>query len=346
LIPCFKVGLKCKIILSGDPFQLSPTVHCKVASGMGLSLSLQERLMKLPLYESGLYCVMTRLTNNYRSHKALLDVPSELFYEGQLRACALNRESDASIKFNKGNDRFPMLFHDVHNGKQWASLLHNDTPSFQNQAEASEIVKICLRLCGDDSLDVEPKDVAVITPFRAQVLLIRQTLRDVKDGKYNYGLVNVGQVEDLQGQESRIVIVSSVLTASQGGKKVGFMQDPFKFNVAVTRAKSLLIVCGKMSFLEGSGESFWSVLIDHCRGNGSITHSAGYVGNDAEEKNNKKVDEASFLSAELDKLEGDFGINLLIANSKRLCLGLKSEEDKYNLALRGYTDSPEWRITI
>ena len=106
-------------------------------------------------------------------------------------------------------------------------------------------------------------------------------LRAVVDGVYNYGVVNVGQVEDLQGQESRVVIVSSVLTAFDGGssekkKKIGFMKDPFKFNVAVSRAQALLIVCGKMEFLEGKGEeeknnedveTYWKLLIEHCRQN-------------------------------------------------------------------------------
>ena len=66
LIPCLAVGTVCSIILSGDPKQLSPIIQSQAANQLGLSLSLQERLMGLNLYAKGEFCCSTRLFNNYR----------------------------------------------------------------------------------------------------------------------------------------------------------------------------------------------------------------------------------------------------------------------------------------
>ena len=258
-------------------------------------------------------------------------------------------------KLGGEGNKFPMLFHDVHDGNQWAALLQNDTPSYQNVREAEEIVKIVVELCSEESLDVVVTDIAVVTPFRAQVLLIRNLLRDVNDGKLNYFGVNVGQVEDLQGQEARIVIVSSVLSKWEGREEgeegeegegrgaalrrgerpLGFLGNPSKFNVAISRAKSLLIVVGKMDFLyDEQHGSYWRLLIEHCRRNKAITRKGGGRRKRQEEEEEEKGEEKHF------------GISKLIENAKEMALGGKSNDDMYGLALRGYSDSPEWRITI
>jgi hypothetical protein len=74
-------------------------VRSGLAGSFGLALSLQERLMALPLYGGGANTqtstfsnssvphssrCYTRLTENYRSHRVLLEVPSRLFYSGSL----------------------------------------------------------------------------------------------------------------------------------------------------------------------------------------------------------------------------------------------------------------------
>lgn len=68
------------------------------------------------------------------------------------------------------------------------------------------------------------------------------------------GSIRVGTVDDLQGQEERIIFISTVLSKPEtlppllGGKDadihLGFWRNPKRFNVAVTRAKALLVVLG------------------------------------------------------------------------------------------------------
>ena len=84
-------------VLCGDPQQLGPTVRSPVAAGAGLAASLLERLIHAHSCGSvavqlqdrdGRAPATSMLMANYRSHASLLDLPSKLFYQGQLMAAA------------------------------------------------------------------------------------------------------------------------------------------------------------------------------------------------------------------------------------------------------------------
>lgn len=93
-----------------------------------------------------------------------------------------------------------------------------------------------------------------------QVKKIRLLLRE-----RNLGAVRVGTVDDFQGQEARIIFISTVLSRpadtplAAGHSKpwappslgdvaadpaVGFFRNPNRFNVAITRAQALMVVLG------------------------------------------------------------------------------------------------------
>ena len=73
------------------------------------------------------------------------------------------------------------------------------------------------------------------------------------------GGIRVGTVDDMQGQEARIVFISTVLSKPEtlppvvsgrdGDLHLGFWRNPRRFNVAITRAKALLVVLGHPSVL-------------------------------------------------------------------------------------------------
>lgn len=84
-----------------------------------------------------------------------------------------------------------------------------------------------------------PEDVAVITPYAAQVKLLKQLLSD--DG------VEVKSVDGFQGREKEAVVFSAVRANARGG--VGFLSDKRRLNVALTRAKRGLVVVGNAATL-------------------------------------------------------------------------------------------------
>lgn len=89
------------VTLAGDPKQLGPVIHSKLARDGGLNLSLLERLATSMPYSaadttatvgsggaSPAMGLIVKLVRNYRSHSCLLKLPSQMFYGGELQACA------------------------------------------------------------------------------------------------------------------------------------------------------------------------------------------------------------------------------------------------------------------
>ena len=100
----------------------------------------------------------------------------------------------------------------------------------------------------------------MITPYRRQVQKIRNKLK-----KEGYQDVMVGSTEEFQGQERRVIIVSTVRSSPEyvttdSQYKLGFLANPKRFNVAITRAKSLLIIIGNPHIL--SQDPDWRTLLD------------------------------------------------------------------------------------
>lgn len=88
-----------------------------------------------------------------------------------------------------------------------------------------------------------------------------------------FGAVNVGTVANFQGQEQDVIIISTVLhnlkwleenkKSSQFGTLKAKIGDVKSFNVAITRAKSFLLVLGNAAFLQECNSS-WRHLLEYC----------------------------------------------------------------------------------
>ncbi|CAL5339672.1 unnamed protein product [Camellia sinensis] len=226
------------VVLAGDPMQLGPVVYSKDAKVFGLRKSYLERHFECEYYHNRDESFITKLVRNYRCHPAILHVPSKLFYRQKLLAC---KEDTSSLKCWLSllpNKEFPVLFI----GIQGCDEREGNDPSWFNRIEASKVVDIVKKLRGSEGLREE--DIGVIAPYRQQVVKITKVLES-----FDMGSVKVGSVEQFQGQEREVIIVSTVRsTAKHNGFDktycLGFLSNPRRFNVAVTRAKSLLIIVG------------------------------------------------------------------------------------------------------
>lgn len=83
-------------------------------------------------------------------------------------------------------------------------------------------------------LRIGPSDVLVVTPYNAQVNLLKQTLTPT---------ARVGTVDKFQGQEAPVCLISMV--TSSGNELPRNIEFPFsvnRLNVAISRAKALCAV--------------------------------------------------------------------------------------------------------
>ncbi|NXN43086.1 SDE3 helicase, partial [Rhinoptilus africanus] len=274
-----------QLVLAGDPQQLGPVLRSPLAIEHGLGISLLERLMlHNPLYKksSGGYDLqfVTKLLWNYRSHEAILRIPNELFYDSELKACE-SIELDVRSLYCAWDELpkkgFPIIFHGVCGEDQREAK----SPSFFNTAEVEVLVHYLKKLLQSRGKggcpSVSPKEVGIISPYRKQVEKIwkavtsldpvLRTLPDIK-------LLKVGSVEEFQGQERRVILISTVRSCSEYLEldqtfKLGFLKNPKRLNVAITRAKALLIVVGNPAVL--SKDQHWQRFLRYCREEGGYT---------------------------------------------------------------------------
>jgi len=88
-------------------------------------------------------------------------------------------------------------------------------------------------------------DVAIISPYRAQVQYLRQRLKQSAFFKPFRHNIAVNTVDGFQGQERDIVFISLVRANDEG--QIGFLGDLRRMNVAITRARMKLIIMGDAS---------------------------------------------------------------------------------------------------
>ena len=103
--------------------------------------------------------------------------------------------------------------------------------------------------------------ICVITPYSAQVSLIRTLLRGEKTSH-----VEVRTVDGFQGQEREVVILSLVRSNRRG--EVGFLRDHRRLNVAVTRARRHVTIIGDSGTV--SSDKFVASLLSHTEKHGEV----------------------------------------------------------------------------
>lgn len=257
-----------QIVMAGDPKQLGPVLQSQLAKCHGLQESFLERLTNREPYKRDNrkfrdHCgfdpaLVTMLRTNYRSHESIIKVSSDLFYHSELRAAGDTIETRKFVGASfLPNPDIPVLFHGIE-GEQ---CQEEDSPSWFNPVEAFQAVSYLQKVYELDGVEVEPEDVGIVTPYRKQVDRIRRLVDAL-------GLerVKVGTVEEFQGSERDVIIISTV---KSGGSGLGFMSSEKRFNVAVTRAKSLLVVVGDPAVL--CQESCWAAFAEYCCRNGCYT---------------------------------------------------------------------------
>ncbi|XP_034028358.1 putative helicase mov-10-B.2 isoform X2 [Thalassophryne amazonica] len=267
------------LTLAGDPQQLGPIVRSPIARKHGMGVSLLERLMNdFKQYQKQEHrvnpCFMTKLLRNYRSHPDILRIPNDLFYEKELLPCAdeISRNSYCSWKHlpKKG---FPVIFHEV----VGLTKRESSSPSLFNGSEVEILMDYLKVLLQPESVPkISPEDIGIIAPYRKQVEKIQQALKNVGKVLKVSGkeALQVGTVEEFQGQERSVIMVSTVQSSHESietGKKfnLGFVNNKKRFNVAITRAKALLIVVGNPKVLES--DPTWKCFIQYCKDKGGYT---------------------------------------------------------------------------
>ncbi|MCB9788984.1 MAG: AAA family ATPase [Deltaproteobacteria bacterium] len=225
-----------RAILAGDPCQLPPTVIDPAVAREGLGVTLFERLQgRLGEGAASLLTVQRRMPVE------LMSFPSAALYQGRLTAdpsVAGQRLEDLAHVAADPLRPGPLCFIDTA-GKGFEERRGDDDPSVSNPGQAERTAREVRRLLGRG---VRAADLALITPYDAQARALRGLLGDA----VGQGL-EVGTVDGFQGREKDVVVVDLVRSNEDG--ELGFLRDVRRMNVALTRARRLLLVVGDSATL-------------------------------------------------------------------------------------------------
>ncbi|TFK72708.1 hypothetical protein BDN72DRAFT_293774 [Pluteus cervinus] len=240
--------LGCKqVVLVGDHQQLGPVIMNKKAARAGLTQSLFERLVLLgnrPI----------RLQVQYRMHPCLSEFPSNMFYEGTLQNGVTAPERlRRNVDFPWPVPDTPMFFYQNLGQEEISS----SGTSFLNRTEASNVEKIVTKFFKSG---VVPGQIGVVTPYEGQRSYIVNYMQFNGSLKKDlYKEVEVASVDAFQGREKDYIILSCVRSNEHQG--IGFLNDPRRLNVALTRAKYGVVILGNPKVL--SKHPLWHYLLTH-----------------------------------------------------------------------------------
>lgn len=243
-----------KLILAGDHCQLPPTVLSPEASARGLSVSLMERLVRRFGPDAS-----RLLTVQHRMNAAIMGFSNAEFYDGLLVAhegVAGHRLCDLPGVAHEPLTEAPVQFIDTA-GASYDEELEEDTGSRFNTQEAALAAKKVRALL---AAGLGAAHIGVITPYRAQVRLLRERLADVPG-------LEIDSVDGFQGREKEAIVVSLVRSNTEG--EIGFLQDTRRTNVALTRARRKLLVIGDSATL--ANDAFYQRMLTHFEGIGALS---------------------------------------------------------------------------
>jgi len=228
-----------RVIMAGDHCQLPPTLMSQQAMRGPLATTLMERIATTRP------SAVSLLTVQYRMHPDIMQFPSEWFYGGRLTA-APQLGLRSALDFDSA-----LIWFDTRKAG-WQEAEQTDGTSRYNLSEARFLVEqleayvdmMAVRKINDQRIDF-----GVISPYQAQIRLLRRLISRSKKLKPVRRWITVQTVDAFQGQERDVILISLVRANSEG--QIGFLQDLRRMNVAITRARHKVMIAGDAATLCG-----------------------------------------------------------------------------------------------
>ena len=247
---CWIALQKChRVILAGDHQQLPPTVKSPEAMRGGLARTLMETQAERHPESVKL------LTVQYRMNEELMRFSSDWFYGGRLVAAPEVRHRSLLDTLDT-----PLLWIESGSAEEFVAGSYGRI----NKAEAELTIRT---LCdyaariGIRRLVEERVDIGVISPYRAQVHYLRHLLKQERALRPLRAAITINTIDAFQGQERDVIIVSLVRANERG--EIGFLGDLRRMNVAITRARTKLIILGDSPTL--CRHRFYRELFSRCK---------------------------------------------------------------------------------
>ena len=226
-----------QIILIGDHQQLRPKPNdYQLATSCNLEVSLFERLVKNKL-------PFATLEVQHRMRPEIAQLICPHIYPSIINAPNVQQYADIrGIKHN--------VFFIDHNAVEDDISVELMSPS--NEFEAKFVIRLC---CHFIMQGYSPDQITILTMYSGQILKIKKMMQ-----KEVISRIRISSVDNFQGEENDIILLSLVRSNKDG--KIGFLKEPNRVCVALSRAKMGLYVIGNFTMLKKEGGTEWMNIIE------------------------------------------------------------------------------------
>ena len=242
-----------RVIFAGDHRQLPPTIKSPEAMHGGLDKTLMQYIVENKPRAVSL------LTVQYRMCDTIMQFPNREFYGGQLTSAPEVKyrgilDWDTAVEWVDPPPTPPVR----EGGEQRSTIERSEALpltgergeglsglSRVNPLEAQltlNTLQQYFEKIGKERILEERLDVGIISPYKAQVQLLRRLIKQDRWWRPFRSLITINTVDGFQGQERDIIVISLVRSNEQGD--IGFLRDLRRMNVAITRARMKLIIVG------------------------------------------------------------------------------------------------------
>ncbi len=189
------------------------------------------------------------LPRQYRMREPIGRVVSELFYEGKLIHEAPHPRMPLPWPFDRE--------------LVWVDTGAQDEYRDAQRSVANEFeVALCKDITSIIRRRVRKAKLAVIAMYNSQVNRLQSALKGIVPPE------DIESVDAFEGRESDGVILS--LVRSNDRAAIGFLNDPNRVNVAISRAKKLLVIVGDSKTVIGGAPELFGPLFEHAKEEGLV----------------------------------------------------------------------------
>lgn len=250
------LSLSPKFIMLGDQKQIPPMADPELVAACEEN-NVDTTLLKKSLFE--VWYAKTpdackiMLDTQYRMPGDIADTISEWFYDGKYISPPFKRKIDAKdLMLPSLSDRTYLLIDTSEEPNRHEYKIPGKGSSNELEAEiAADLVRIRLHdIKGSNEQEKALHEIGVISAYKAQVKLIRQKLSGILPDELVREMA--ASLDSFQGQERDLIIYSFTKSSesSPNQRRIGFLNELRRLNVAMSRCKKGLVMIGDMQFLQ------------------------------------------------------------------------------------------------
>jgi hypothetical protein len=266
-LPCLRLGAA--MVLVGDHKQLPPVEDDAIYQIVEDHPELEE-IVDTSLFErcwdegvpEHARCL---LVEQHRMHPQISQYISAASYDNHLE------NAPEVLEYEYITRRpFPVALHMVDTaGLRGGRERRGAGGALRNDAE----VRVCAQVVRILDERVDPTlSLAVIAMYADQVDHIRQSL----SRRHFRRPVKIDTVDSFEGREEDIVVISLVRSNERG--RIGFLRVPNRLNVAISRARRLVVCVGDAATLRAGEETMYGRLVDAAKEGGGYLKATELLG--------------------------------------------------------------------